>query len=163
MIPQVAFNSCGSALFIALKCAGVQPGDEVLCNAFSFTAVPSAVHHAGAKPVYVEALDSYVMDVEDLKAKITPKTKFLMLTHMRGKVADMEGVYKLAKEHGITVVEDCAHALGIQWNGVQLGREAAIACYSTQSAKVKMRALHITYLTSPILRQPIRVNLSTSP
>merc|ERR1719191_2634300 len=55
----VGFNSCGSALFIALKCAGVQPGEGVLCNAFSFTAVPSAVHHAGAVPVYVESLDNY--------------------------------------------------------------------------------------------------------
>jgi len=133
---SVGYNSCGSALFIALKCVGVQPGDEVLANAFSFTAVPSAIHHAGAVPVYVEALDSYTMDVEDLKKKITPTTKYLMLTHMRGKVADMEGIYKVAREHGITVVEDCAHALGIQWDGVQLGREAAAACFSSQSAKV---------------------------
>ena len=51
---SVGFNSCGSALFIALKASGVQPGDHVLANAFSFTAVPSAIHHAGAVPVYVE-------------------------------------------------------------------------------------------------------------
>lgn len=59
-----------------------------------------------------------------------------MLTHMRGKVADMQGVYELAHKHDITVIEDCAHALGVQWDGVQLGRESAIACYSSQSAKV---------------------------
>ena len=52
---SVGFNSCGSALFIGLKVAGVQPGDKVLANAFSFTAVPSAIHHAGAEPVYVES------------------------------------------------------------------------------------------------------------
>jgi dTDP-4-amino-4,6-dideoxygalactose transaminase len=132
----VGFNSCGSALFIALKCAGVQPGDEVLCNGFSFTAVPSAVHHAGAVPVYIDTLDSYVLNVDDLRKKITPQTKYMMVTHMRGKVADMEAIYDLAAEHGITVVEDCAHALGIQYDGVQLGRSAVAACFSTQSAKV---------------------------
>ncbi len=133
----VGFNSCGSALFIALKTAGVQPGDEVLANAFSFTAVPSSIHHAGGIPIYVESLDSYVVDPVDLEKKITPgKTKFLMLTHMRGKVADMDAIYAICDKHGVTVVEDCAHALGVQWDGVQLGRSALAACYSTQSAKV---------------------------
>jgi len=51
-------------------------------------------------------------------------------------VADMQGVYEVAEEHGLTVVEDCAHALGVQWDGVQLGRQAKVACFSTQSAKV---------------------------
>jgi dTDP-4-amino-4,6-dideoxygalactose transaminase len=60
----VGFNSCGSALFIALKTNGVQPGDHVLANGFSFTAVPSAIHHAGGIPVYVESTDAYVMDME---------------------------------------------------------------------------------------------------
>lgn len=133
---SVGFNSCGSALFIALKCLGVEPGDNVLCNAFSFTAVPSAVHHAFATPVYVESTDGFVMDHEDLAKKITPETKYLMLTHMRGKVADIAKVYELAEEHNLQVVEDCAHALGIQWEGQQLGRKAKIACFSTQSAKM---------------------------
>ena len=61
---SVGFNSCGSALFIALKTCGVQPGDHVLANGFSFTAVPSAIHHAGGIPVYVESTDAYVMDME---------------------------------------------------------------------------------------------------
>ena len=129
---SVGFNSCGSALFIALKCAGVEPSDEVLCNAFSFTAVPSAIHHAGAKPVYVESNDAFVVDMADLEKKIAGGAKFLMLTHMRGKVADISKAYELAEQHGITVVEDCAHALGIQWEGEQLGRKAKVACFSTQ-------------------------------
>lgn len=72
----VGFNSCGSALFIALKTCGVQPSDKVLCNAFSFTAVPSAIHHAMAQPVYVESTDAFVMDMDDLERKITPDTKY---------------------------------------------------------------------------------------
>ena len=125
----VGFNSCGSALFIALKCVGVEPSDSVLCNAFSFTAVPSAIHHAGATPVYVESTDGYVVDMEDLEKKITDETKYLMLTHMRGKVADIKTAYEIAERHGLQVVEDCAHALGIQWEGEQLGRKARVREY----------------------------------
>lgn len=74
---------------------------------------------------------------DNLEKKITPgKTKLLMLTHMRGKVADMDAIYAVCDKHGLTVVDDCAHALGVQWDGVQLGRSALAACYSTQSAKV---------------------------
>jgi dTDP-4-amino-4,6-dideoxygalactose transaminase len=68
----VGFNSCGSALFIALKALGVQPSEKVLCNAFSFTAVPSAIHHAMATPVYVESTDGFVMDMDDLEKKTRP-------------------------------------------------------------------------------------------
>jgi len=132
----VGFNSCGSALFIALKCLGVQPGEAVLANAFSFTAVPSAIHHAGAVPEYVECTDAYVIDTDDLRKKITPDTKYLMLTHMRGKLTNMQQVYELAEEFNVQVVEDCAHALGVQWDGVQAGRSARVACFSTQAAKV---------------------------
>jgi len=133
---SVGFNSCGSALFIALKCLGVTVSDQVLCNAFSFTAVPSAIHHTGATPKYVESTDGYVVDMDDLEKKITPETKYLMLTHMRGKVADIERAYKIAERHDLQVVEDCAHALGIQWEGKQLGLQAKVACFSSQSAKM---------------------------
>ena len=102
----VGFNSCGSALFIALKTLGVEAGDGVLANAFSFTAVPSAIHHATATPVYVESTDGFVMDHEDLEKKITKDTRYLMLTHMRGKVADIDKVYELAEKHDLQVVED---------------------------------------------------------
>lgn len=132
----VGFNSCGSALFIALKCLGVQPGEMVLANAFSFTAVPSAIHHAGAVPEYIECTDAYVIDTDDLRAKVTSETKYLMLTHMRGKLTNMQAVYEIAEEFGLQVVEDCAHALGVQWDGVQAGRSANVACFSTQAAKV---------------------------
>ena len=148
----VGFNSCGSALFIALKCLGVDASSSVLCNAFSFTAVPSAVHHASATPVYVECTDGFVMDHEDLERKITPETKYLMLTHMRGKVADISKVYEVAEKHNLQVVEDCAHALGIQWEGVQLGRRAKVACFSTQSAKVRFARRCVAPAAAPLPR-----------
>merc|ERR1719198_1105360 len=76
------------------------------------------------------------MDADDLAKKVTPETRYLMLTHMRGKVADIDKVYELAEKHNLQVVEDCAHALGIRWEGEQLGKKARIACFSTQSAKM---------------------------
>lgn len=132
----IGLNSCGSALFLALKCVGVQPNDLVLANAFSFTAVPSAIHHAFATPIYVESTDAFVMDLDDLAIKITPETRYLMLTHMRGRVANIDRVYELAELHDLVVIEDCAHALGIRWDNVQVGRKARVACFSTQSAKM---------------------------
>ena len=66
----MALNSCGSALFLALLCAGVQPGDKVLTNAFTFTAVPSAIHHAQGKCVYVETEEGFRIDCDDLEKKM---------------------------------------------------------------------------------------------
>ena len=66
----VGLNSCGSALFLALKAAGVQPGDKVLTNAFTFTAVPSAIEHSGGEAVYVETEAGFRIDVDDLEMKM---------------------------------------------------------------------------------------------
>lgn len=136
----IGLNSCGSAIFLGLKCAGVQHGDKVLCNGFSFNAVPSAIEHAGAQPVYVETdpQGMLLMDLDDLEQKIiqNPDTKYLLLTHMRGKVLDMDGMKAIADKHGLTVIEDCAHALGVLFNGKQVGHWAQTACYSSQSYKM---------------------------
>lgn len=77
----VALNSCGSALFLALKCAGVQAGDKVLTNAFTFAAVPSAIEHAGGVATYVETDWHFCIDVSDLETKLNqhPDAKFLMV------------------------------------------------------------------------------------
>ena len=77
---QVSLNSCGSALFLALKCAGVRPGDKVLTNAFTFTAVPSAIEHAGGVATYVETDAGFRIDVADLATKMDASgAKFLMV------------------------------------------------------------------------------------
>ena len=82
----VGLNSCGSAIFLMLKCAGAQHGDKVLTNGFTFTAVPSAIVHAGCDPVYVETTPGYVVDVADLEKKMdaNPDCKHFIVSHMRG-------------------------------------------------------------------------------
>lgn len=133
----LAMNSCGSALFVSLLCAGVQPGDGVLTNGFTFTAVPSAIVHAQATPVYVECTDELVVQLEDLEKKIKEsQAKYFMISHMRGKLADMDAVKAMCDAHGVVLLEDCAHALGVLWNGEHCGHHGAIASYSSQSYKM---------------------------
>ncbi|MEN8219990.1 MAG: aminotransferase class I/II-fold pyridoxal phosphate-dependent enzyme [Pseudomonadota bacterium] len=132
----LAVNSCGSAMYIALRSLGVKPGDPVLTSAFTYTAVPSAIVNAGAIPVLVDCTEDYGVDTEDLKRKITPKTKVLLLSHMRGHLSDMETVTNICEEHGITLMEDCAHSLGSKYDGVHTGLFGKAGCFSTQTHKI---------------------------
>lgn len=133
----VGVNSCGSAIFMALKCAGAQPGDAVLSNAFTFTAVPSAIVHAGCEPVYVNCLSNYTIDVVDLERKAKESgAKYAIVSHMRGWSADMEAIAEMCERLNIVLIEDCAHALCVKYNGVQLGHFGKVACFSSQSYKL---------------------------
>lgn len=133
----VGLNSCGVAIFLALKCVGVRPGDPVLSNVFTFTAVPSAIVHAGATPVYVNCTPGYVLDVADLERKMRASgAKFLVVSHMRGKVSDMDRIAALCEAHGVTLVEDCAHSLAVTYKGRHTGHHGKAACFSSQSYKM---------------------------
>lgn len=131
-----AVNSCGSALFLALKAAGVRPGDPVLLNAFTLGPVPGALDHAGATPVLVEITEDLVIDLDDLRQKARVSgARVLMLSHMRGHLCDMDALTALCNAEGITLIEDCAHTLGAAWNGRQAGTFGQSACFSFQSGK----------------------------
>lgn len=133
----VALNSCGSALFLSLKCAGVKPGDKVLTNAFTFTAVPSAIEHAGGVCVYVETEWGLRLDIEDLEQKIKDSgAKYLMVSHMRGKICDLDAVLALCEKHGVYMIEDAAHSMGVLYKGKHTGHHGKIACVSSQSYKI---------------------------
>lgn len=132
----VGTNSCGSAMYIALNVVGVQPGDKILTNAFTFHAVPSVIHHARAVPVLVESNREWAMDAEDLDKKATETgAKVLLMSYMRGHVPDMDAVMAVVKKHNLIFIEDCAHAYATLWNGQLLGTFGEIGCFSTQSSK----------------------------
>lgn len=132
----VGVNSCGCALFVALKCVGVRPGDNVLVNAFTLAPVPGAVAHCNANTVLVEITDDLVIDLDDLRRKVMASgARVLLLSHTRGHIADMEAVSTLCHELGLTLVEDCAHAMGATWNGQLAGTFGKVACFSTQTFK----------------------------
>jgi dTDP-4-amino-4,6-dideoxygalactose transaminase len=138
----VALNSCGSALYLMLLAAGCQPGDKVLTNAFTFVAVPSAIHHAHGKPVYVESTPGYVLCTEDLEVKAKESgAKFLMISHMRGKIADMDEVKRICDKYNVILLEDCAHSIGVRFgdgtkNARHTGHHGVAACISSQSYKM---------------------------
>ena len=134
----VALNSCGSALMLLLKTTGLKHGDKVLSNAFTFGAVPSAIEHAGGKAIYVESTMDMVIDIDDLDKKLTsnPDCRHVLISHMRGKVADMASIETLCKKHGAVLLEDCAHSLGVKYKGQHSGHVGIACAISSQSYKM---------------------------
>jgi len=106
----VGLNSCGSALMLLLKTTGLPHGGKVLSNAFTFGAVPSAIEHAGGKAVYVESTMDMIIDLEDmeLKLKENPDCNHVLISHMRGKLADMQAIKDLCDKYDAILLEDCA-------------------------------------------------------
>lgn len=132
----LAVASGGYALATALRAAGAGPGDAVLTNAFTLAPVPGAIANLGATPVFVETTADLVLDLDDLKAKIEASgARFLLLSHMRGHIVDMERLMAICDPAGVVVIEDCAHTMGAGWNGVPSGRHGRAGCYSTQTFK----------------------------
>ncbi len=132
----LACASGGYAMHIALIAAGLKPGEQVLTNAFTLSPVPGAIANAGGKPLLVECTRDLVIDLDDLEAKAAQSgARFLLLSHMRGHIADMDRIQEIVSAHGITLIEDCAHTMGAKWNGVKSGNFGLAACFSTQTYK----------------------------
>jgi dTDP-4-amino-4,6-dideoxygalactose transaminase len=132
----VAMNSCGGAMFVALKAAGVKPGDAVLSNCFTLAPVPGAIAHAGARPVLVDVTDDFTIDLDDLDRKAAESgAKTLLLSHMRGHICDMPALMAVCRRHGVQLIEDCAHTMGAGWDGRATGTWGRAGCFSLQSYK----------------------------
>jgi dTDP-4-amino-4,6-dideoxygalactose transaminase len=130
----LAVASGGYAMGTALRAVGVKPGDPVLSNAFTLAPVPGAIASVGAVPIFVGVTESLTIDLEDLEAK-AGQARVLLLSHMRGHIADMDRLIAICDAAGVIVIEDCAHTMGAAWNGVPSGRHGAIGCYSCQTYK----------------------------
>lgn len=132
----LAVASGGQAMQIALRAARVTTGDVVLTNAFTLAPVPGAIAAVGAKPLLVEITPDLVIDLDDLIAKARASgARFLMLSHMRGHLCDMDRLMGIASDCGLTVIEDCAHTMGARWNGRLSGGFGLAGCFSTQTYK----------------------------
>ncbi len=132
----LACASGGYAMHVALKAAGIQPGDAVLSNAFTLAPVPGAIDNAGGRAVLVEIDENYRVDLDHLAHQMTTSgARFLLLSHMRGHIADMDAIVALCEQHGVTLIEDCAHTMGAAWRGRRSGNFGKIACFSTQTYK----------------------------
>lgn len=130
----LAVASGGAAMRLALAALEVGPGSRVLTNAFTLAPVPGAIAALGAEPVLVETTAALTLDLADLAAKAEPGM-VLLLSHMRGHIADMDALMALCDARGLRLVEDCAHTMGASWRGLASGRHGVIGCYSTQTYK----------------------------
>ena len=132
----VALNSGTSALHLALLAAGVGPGDEVITVPFTFVASVAAVIYTGARPVLVD-IDprSYTMDPTLIEAAITPRTKAILPVHLYGQPADMGEIVRVARRHGLVVIEDAAQAHGARYRGLPVGSVGDLACFSFYPGK----------------------------
>ncbi len=132
----LAVASGGYALATALRAHGVSVGDNVLTNAFTLSPVPGAIASLNAKPVFVETTDALTIDLDHLAEMAAgTEAKVLLLSYMRGHQPDMDALMRVAKTHGLSVIEDCAHTMGGTWGGVVSGRHGVTACYSAQTYK----------------------------
>ncbi len=132
----LACSSGGYALHIAMRAAGISSGDKVLCNAFTLAPVPGAIHNSGAIPILVDAAEDYCIDLDDLEAKAASSgARYLMLSHMRGHIVDMDRIMAICDRHQLFLIEDCAHTMGASWKGKKSGTFGDIACFSTQTYK----------------------------
>lgn len=133
----IAVANCTAALHLALRVCGVGRGDEVIVPSLTFVATASCVRMAGATPVFADvvSLEDWTISVEDVKKKITAKTKAIIPMHFGGHGADMKAICQLAKEYKLKVIEDACHApLGVR-DGQTLGTYGDFGCYSFYSNK----------------------------
>jgi len=132
----IGVNSGTSALHLALLAAGIGPGDEVITVPFTFVATVAAIGYSGAKPVFVD-IDpaSFTMDVTQVEAAITPRTKAIMPVHLYGQPADMDPILEIARRHHLIVIEDAAQAHGAEYKGRRVGSIGDMGCFSFYPGK----------------------------
>lgn len=118
----VAVANGTAALHVACLAAGIGTGDEVITTALTFAASANCVLYCGGRPVFADVdPDTYNIDPVDIERKITKKTKAIIPVHFTGQPCDMDKIYRIAKKHGLLVIEDGAHALGAEYKGKIIG------------------------------------------
>jgi dTDP-4-amino-4,6-dideoxygalactose transaminase len=125
-VEAIAINSATAGLHLGLEAMGIGPGDEVITTTHTFTATAEIIRYLGADPVFVDAdADTLCIDLNALERAITPRTKAIIPVHFAGRAADMTRLLVLAKQHGLKVMEDAAHALPTTCEGELIGTLAS--------------------------------------
>lgn len=132
----VGLTSCTAALHLSLIAAGVGQGDEVITTPMSFVATANAICMAGGTPVFVDVeKETGNIDPNRIEAQITKKTKVILPVHLYGEMVDMKKILAIATKYKIAVVEDAAHALESQRDGIRPGQKSFGACFSFYATK----------------------------
>jgi dTDP-4-amino-4,6-dideoxygalactose transaminase len=131
----LAVSSGTAALALAIMAAPIPAGSLIVCPGFTFAATPSAIMLAGCRPLLVEVDQDLHLDLADLRRRWTPEIKAIVVVHMRGFAADLDGLTRFADEHDVPLLEDAVPALGAELRGRKLGTFGLAGAFSTQSDK----------------------------
>jgi len=132
----IAVNNGTAALHATLLAVGVGPNDEVIVPSLTFVATAEMVATTGAKPVFVDIdQKTYCMDHNEIEGAITERTKAIIPVHLYGLTADMDSIMKVARDHGLVVIEDAAQAHGALYKGRRAGSLGDMACFSFYGSK----------------------------
>lgn len=127
----VALHSCTAALHLSILAAGISPGDEVITTPMTFCATVNAILHAKGVPVLAD-IDPVTMNIDpgEVRRRITPKTRAIVPVHFAGRPCDMDALQKIAAEHNLKIIEDCAHAIETEYRGRKVGTIGDFGCFS---------------------------------
>jgi len=130
-------SSGTAALHLANLAVGVGPGDEVILPSLTFVATANATVYCGATPVFADilGLDDLNVSPDDIRGRITKKTRAITVVHYGGYPADMDAICRIAREHNLRIIEDAAHAPGASFNGRMVGTIGDVGCFSFFSNK----------------------------
>jgi aminotransferase EvaB len=131
----IGVGSGTDALLLSLKMLGIGPGDEVITAANTFIATVGAIAMTGARPVFVDNDDGYVIDPNQIDAAITSRTKAIVPVHFTGNVADMPAIATIARRHGLAVIEDACQAIMGERDGLPVGSWGEAAGFSLHPLK----------------------------
>ncbi|MBF2002274.1 MAG: DegT/DnrJ/EryC1/StrS family aminotransferase [Synechococcales cyanobacterium M58_A2018_015] len=132
----ISCNSGTDALYLALRSLEIGPGDEVITSPFTFFATAEMISAVGATPVFVDIEpQTFNLDLNQLEAAITPRTKAILPVHLFGQPVDMTRVMAIAQSHNLWVIEDCAQATGAMWGKAKVGSIGHIGCFSFYPTK----------------------------
>jgi len=133
----ISFNSGRSSFLAILKSLGLKAGDEILLQAFTCNAVPNPIIWSGFRPVYVDCDEkTFNIDIEDLKRKITERSRAVVVQHTLGLPADLDEIFKICQKNNLILIEDCAHSLGAEYKGKKVGTFGNVSFFSFSRDKV---------------------------
>ncbi|MCO4853060.1 DegT/DnrJ/EryC1/StrS family aminotransferase [Bacillus vallismortis] len=132
----ISCNSGTAALHMALLALGVGEGDEVIVPSFTFCSSVNVILHVGATPVFADICeDDLCIDPEDVRQKLSPRTKAVIAVHFAGYPANLDELSSICKENGLYLIEDAAHALGTRYKGKMIGTHGDAVCFSFYATK----------------------------
>jgi len=132
----VGLTSCTAGLHIALLALDIGPGDEVITSPMTFAATSNTILFTGATPVFVDVEPATgLLDLDLLERAITPRTRAIIAVHLYGQMVDMRRLKEIAERRGLKIIEDCAHAIESERDGIRPGQLSDASCFSYYATK----------------------------